>query len=361
VVIVSLLAMGGFSLLAAHTSSLTELGLMRFGVGLGLGGAIPTVIALTAEYAPARLRSTLVTSMFMGFPLGAVLGGALAARLLVVFGWPSVFAAGAVLPLALAPLVAVALPESVRFLIGAGAPTHRIQGLLRRIDPSARLVEGVTVVQGEAGPGRSAIRELFAHGRAAVTLALWAVFFCNLLVMYLLINWLPALLSQAGLPIGKAILGSVLLNLGGTVGGFLIARRMDARGGVRPFLLAYLGAALLVPLTGYLAFDARLLLALVFAVGFCLIGAQFGMNALAAGYYPTAIRSTGVGWALGVGRIGSILGPMAGGAVIAQGGDARAVLLAAAAPTLVCLIGILLLSRLASGRPNAPVATLVKS
>ncbi|PZU60439.1 MAG: MFS transporter [Brevundimonas sp.] len=361
IIILSLLAMGVFSIWAAYARSMEELTLARFCVGLGLGGAIPSVIALTAEYSPLRLRSTLVTSMFIGFPLGAVLGGLVSARLIAEFGWTSVFWAGGILPLILIPVVLAALPESIGFLAAAGRHRDRIAAVLNRIAPDIRIGEGTTFTTPGQGTARGSIGQLFTPDRALTTLTLWGIFFCNLLVMYLLINWLPVVLSQAGLPIERAILGTVLLNLGGAVGGFVIARTMDRWGGTRVFLAAYVGAAVFVVAVGYAVFDVRLLMALIFLTGACLIGAQFGMNALAAAYYPTEIRSTGVGWALGIGRVGSIVGPVVGGAAIALGADARAVLTTAALPTLACLLGMMLLGLIRSRTKTNTIANLEKA
>jgi AAHS family 4-hydroxybenzoate transporter-like MFS transporter len=347
IILVSLLIMGVFSLLAARAESMTELAIMRFCVGIGLGGAMPSIIALTAEYAPARLRSTLVTSMFIGFPLGAVIGGAVSARLIGTFGWEAVFVAGGLLPLALAPLIAWALPESVRFLAPTGRHAAKALAIAIRIAPDlpagfeiARPVNIMTRARG------GSIAQLFASGRAATTLTLWAIFFCNLLVMYLLINWLPIVLTTAGMPQTQAILGTVLLNLGGAIGGFVIARSMDRRGGHGALRAAYLGATVFIAAIGFAMDDVRIAMMLIFLAGFCLIGAQFGMNALAAAYYETEIRSTGVGWALGIGRIGSIIGPMVGGGLIGVGADVRTVMLTAAVPTLACLAGMLVLTML---------------
>ena len=357
VIITSLLAMGVFSLWAAEAGSMEELAIARFCVGLGLGGAIPNIIALTAEYSPFRLRSTLVTSMFIGFPLGAVLGGLASARLIEQFGWSSVFVVGGVLPLVLAPIILLGLPESVGFLVVAGRHGDRLARILARIAPDLKNDgELAFALSRQDRVTRGSIAQLFVSGRWTITLTLWTIFFCNLLVMYLLINWLPVVLSQAGLALDKAILGTVLLNLGGVFGGFAIAQSMDRWGTSRAFWAAYLGATFFVIAIGHAVFDVRLLMLLIFLAGFCLIGAQFGMNALAAAYYPTEIRSTGVGWALGVGRIGSIAGPLIGGAVIALGADAQTTLSMAAVPTVVCLLGMLLLNRLPT-QPLAQVAS----
>lgn len=344
VILLALLVMGAFSLITAATQTLPQLVAARFLVGLGLGGAMPNIIALTAEYSPARLRSRLITGMFIGFPIGAVVGGVFAAKLIAAFGWQSLFVVGGVLPLALIPIVMIAMPESVRFLAGAERSQAKANAIARKIAPD--LTADINVLRSDPyGTKPGSIGELFAQGRTTTTLTLWAVCFCTLLVMYLLINWLPVVLSATGMPREKAILGTVLFNLGGAIGGLTIARSLDLGHGRRALQTAYIFGAILTGLIGFATSDMRLALALVFAAGFCVVGAQLGMNAFAATFYETRIRSTGVGWALGIGRIGSIVGPVIGGNLIGLGADTRTMFLVAAAPVVFCFLGMILLSK----------------
>jgi AAHS family 4-hydroxybenzoate transporter-like MFS transporter len=292
----------------------------RFLTGLGLGGAMPNIIALTSECAPERLRATLVTVMFCGFPLGAVLGGLLSAKLIAAFGWPSVFLLGGVLPLVLVPVLLAWMPESLRFLAR------------KQAEPLA----GVPV------------RQLFTGGRAAGTVLLWIVFFANLLLLYFLINWLPTVLQRSGLPLERAIIGTVVLNAGGIAGGILLGWLVDKRGPYGVLLAAYVLGALCVAAIGSAPAAVAGVIAIVFFAGFFIIGSQFCMNALAAGAYPTAARATGVGWALGVGRIGSIIGPVVGGMLLSLGWEPGTLFLVAAGPAAVSAVAVWLLSALPS-------------
>jgi len=358
VIIASVLVFGLFALLTPLSDSLTALMLYRFLTGLGLGGAMPNIIALTSEYSPKQKRATLVTLMFCGFPLGAAVGGFVSARLIAAYGWPAVFYLGGVLPLLLLPLLWAALPESIRFLVARGDRPEAPLAIMRRIDPAGHYGADSRCVLIEERAERASIRQLFAGGRALGTGLLWIVFFSNLLVLYFLINWLPAVLQQAGMPIERAIIATVVLNVGGIVGGLSLGRLVDRR---RPFgilTIAYAVAAVLVAAIGAVGTGAVAMLMLtIFAAGFFVIGSQYCMNALAANFYPTTLRSTGIGWALGIGRIGSIVGPVVGGLMLSLGWDISELFTVAAAPAAVAALAVFLIGW-HLGRKGRPEATV---
>jgi len=339
-VLLSTAIFGVFALLTAAAHDFAGLFAYRFLTGIGLGGAMPNIIALASEYSPRRNRATLVTLMFCGFPLGAVLGGLVSANLLSAFGWPSVFVPGGVLPLLLLPVLYVLLPESIRFLVSQRTASATVAALLERIDRRASYASTDRFVIGEPVLPGLPVGHLFTESRAAGTLLLWTVFFSNLLILYFLINWLPSVLQQAGLPIERAIIGTVLLNAGGIAGGLVLGRIIDHRGPFGVLTIAYAVAALFVAAIGLFGSPASLVMAIITLAGFFVIGAQFCMNVLAASYYPTAIRSTGVGWALGIGRIGSIVGPVLGGIVLSLGWSTAELFLATAAPALVASMAV---------------------
>lgn len=345
IIIASTLTFGLFALLTPLAHSLSGLMLLRFLTGLGLGGAMPNIIALTSEYSPKHRRATLVTLMFCGFPLGAVLGGLISARLIALSGWPAVFYLGGALPLLLLPALWSGLPESIRFLVARGRRNDGPLHIMRRLDPAGRYAPDCQWVLDEEKSKGSPIKELFLGGRALGTALLWVVFFCNLLILYFLINWLPAVLQSAGIPIEHAIIATVVLNAGGIVGGLVLGGLVDRR---TPFLVlacAYACAALFVAAIGAASTATfPVLMLVVFAAGFFVIGAQYCMNALAANFYPTALRSTGVGWALGIGRIGSIIGPVIGGIALSLGWGVQELFTAAAAPTALSALAVILLN-----------------
>lgn len=355
VILISTLIFGLFALLTAFATSMNELLIYRFITGIGLGAAMPNIIALTSEYGPARLRATLVTVMFCGFPLGSTIGGLVSTWLIAEFDWHSVFVVGGVLPLLLLPVLWFALPESVRFLVAKGAPETKIAPIVAKIDADASVSEfiaGLKHQQSTAAKGFS-VFQLFREGRTPTTLLLWVAFFMNLLVMYFLVNWLPTLLKGAGLPLSLAILSTATLNLGGVVGAIALGRMIDR---ISPYVVlgtAYAASAAFIALLAFGGTNLTVLLAGAALSGFGVVGAQIGCNALTASVYPTAIRATGVGWALGVGRIGAIVGPLVGGMLLARDWTPQSLILLAVVPAVIASIAVFTLGAV---RRNAPGA-----
>ncbi len=345
VIVMSTVLFAVFALLTVTASSLDELLALRFLTGIGLGGAMPNLIALTSEYSPKRLRATMVTVMFAGFPLGSMLGGFVSAYMIPIWGWRSVFFLGGVLPLLAWPVLLLWLPESIRFLAAKGNQTDSVRGIVRRLVPGGAFAPEARFYLPETRHTGFAVGHLFNAGRWRMTLLIWVTFFMNLLVMYFLVNWLPSLLKEAGLPLNTAILGTALLNAGGVIGSVIIARAVDRFNPFTVLAVAYTAAALFVALSAIQGLSASLLLGSVFFAGFGIVGAQLGVNAVVADLYPTAIRSTGIGWALGVGRIGSILGPVAGGMLLAVGWEGHSIVMIAALPALVAAVAVTLLGR----------------
>ncbi|MBR1177178.1 MFS transporter [Bradyrhizobium sp. KB893862 SZCCT0404] len=354
VILLSVLLFGACALATTWASSLNELLVCRLLTGLGLGGAMPNIIALTSEYAPARLRAMLIAIMFCGFPLGSTLGGFVSAPLMSSFGWQSVFLLGGLLPLGTIIVLAIWLPESIRFLVARGGEDKAAASLLLRLNPAAGVSKTSSFVVADPPATGFPVTHLFLEGRAAMTALLWAAFFMNLLVMYFLVNWLPSLLKASGLPINIAILSTAILNLGGVLGALTLGRMADR---LDPCLVlggAYATSAMFIVVIAAGADTLWVLMTATFLAGFGIVGAQIGMNALAAGLYPTAVRSTGVGWALGVGRIGSIIGPVVGGLLLGAGWTAQSVVLAATVPALLASLSVFALR---NRRPDRPFLT----
>jgi AAHS family 4-hydroxybenzoate transporter-like MFS transporter len=343
---------GVFGLATAWSSDLISLLILRLLTGIGLGGAMPNIIAMTAEYAPRRLRATAVTVMFCGFPLGSVFGGVLAAKLIPSHGWESVFVLGGILPLIAAAILVFALPESVRFLVAHHKNANEISEILRKVcgafDPSqtSSLYVPEKKVSGFTG------RQLFSENRAGSTLLLWAAFFCNLLVMYFLVNWLPALLKQSGYPLDSAIYATSTLNMGGVFGGVVLGRLIDRFGPFRILGSSYAVAAAFIGIVGRFSGSAEILYPALFVVGIGVVGAQIGMNAVASSLYPTTLRATGIGWALACGRLGSILGPTVGGILLALSWSPSSILTIAAGPSLIAAISVFALGRAVARRED---------
>lgn len=327
-------AFGLFSLLTATAASFESLAAFRLLTGLGLGGAMPNSIAITSEYMPKRLRATAITTMFVGMPLGGALGGFVAAALIPRFGWQAVFVVGGVLPLLIGAWVLAALPESIRFLMLKGGERVKVARLLSRIAPDG-VPAGELSAAGEHRVGGFIVKQLFAASRGTVTVLLWIMFFMNLLALYFLLSWLPTLMHDNGITVQAAILATALAQIGNAVGGILIGRLIDWRCSFRILGWTYLGAGIAIVLIGQAGGSLGLLIPMVVAAGFCVGGGQTAANALAAEFYPTAMRSTGVGWALGIGRIGSIVGPTVGGLLLVGGVATRQIFWMAAIPALI--------------------------
>jgi AAHS family 4-hydroxybenzoate transporter-like MFS transporter len=341
VLVLSVLFFGIWSLASAYTDSLAMLAFFRFLTGLGLGGAMPNAITLTSEYAPARTKSVVVTIMFCGFTLGSGLGGVLAAHMIPAYGWRSVLQFGGYVPIAFALVLLVLLPESVRFLVLRRPGSEKIRAIIRRITPQAKL-DGASfyIPESPAAVKRSPVAQLFAKELSFGTLALWATFFMSLLIVYLLTNWLPTLFKDAGFPIAKAAMVAAMYQVGGTVGAVVLGWAMDRNNPYKVLGLAYLASILFIALIGYQYTDLVVLNVAVFGVGFCISGSQIGANALAASFYPTSNRATGVSWALGIGRCGAILGSMMGGALLGAGLGFSTIILLLAIPALLASIAI---------------------
>ncbi|WP_370179806.1 MFS transporter [Rhodococcus wratislaviensis] len=336
-----------FTLASAFAPSMGVLIVLRILAGIGLGGVTPNLIALTSEYSPARSRSTMVTIVVAGMSLGGFLGGLAAAQLIPAYGWQSIFVAGGVLPLVVAALAWAGLPESGKFLAARGDHAGAAK-ILSAIAPQAGISGSVTFTVDTAAT-KSPIRELFAGGRALDTILLWVVFVINFLVIYFLFGWMPSLFSQAGQSASNAILAAALFNLGGMAGALSIgwitdrvgtawARSRGSDAAYAVVMAGYTLGALFIGAVAMFLANPTLLLITICIVGFGMSGSSAGIIAIAASIYPVAARSTGIGWAMGIGRIGSIAGPTLGAALIAAGMDARTIFLLMIVPTAVAVL-----------------------
>jgi len=333
IIILSTLAFGIGTLATAFIQDVNTLLAIRFLTGLGLGGAMPNAVAMTSEFSPHRRRATMVMIMFCGFSVGAALGGLLAAALIPQFGWRSVFVVGGIAPLLLVPVLALRLPESVRFLALTGRAHVRVAELLGLISPKTAFAPGTQFIVHEPELTGIPVLHLFRDKRTLVTLLLWVVFFMSLLDLYFLSNWLPTVLNDLGASVSEAAAIGSMLQVGGVVGTFALGSIID-RFSFRALALVYFMAVFAVGAIGQLGHSVALVTLAIFAAGFCIVGGQIAANALAATYYPTAVRATGVGWALGIGRVGSIVGPLVGGALLSAKWSTGSVFMAAATAAL---------------------------
>jgi len=299
------------TLASAFVRDVNQLMTLRLVTGLGLGAAAPSAVALTGEYSPKRLRATFVLIIYCGFSLGFVVAGLAAGAMLASWGWRALFLAGAVAPLLLLPALVLALPESLAFLIRRGAEPKRIQALFRRMDPSLPAAPAAAFGLEQASAGRGSLAALFVGGMGLGTLLLWLVFAVNLGEFYALQSWLPTILAGLKYPPSVVVAATTLTTVGGIVAAVVTGPCMDRLGAYGTVAALYLLGAVFLAATGAgLHAGFLVLMAVNFLSGCCISGGQKSVIALAAVFYPAPVRSTGVGWALGVGRIGGIVSPL---------------------------------------------------
>ena len=341
-IIISCLVFGGFTLAGAWANSLDAMWYLRFLAGIGIGGLLPNLIALNAEFAPRRLRATMIILMFTGITFGGGVPGAVSAWLVPHYGWPILFLIGGIAPIAMALIAAAALPESIKYLTVKrhDAQVARILAAMQpgvAVGPQTRFV-----LADERHASSFSPRLLFSDGLGAITPLLWLLFVLNLMGFYFLASWNPTLLASANVSEGMAAIATALFQIGGTIGGLTLSRSID-RKGFLPVTILFALAVPVIASVGYVGKLSPVLLMLVLLLGgFCVLGLQFGLNAASAMIYPTAVRSNGSGWAFGIGRFGSVAGPYIGGYLIAQRVPIEQLYLLAAIPfalgAVVCFV-----------------------
>jgi MFS transporter, AAHS family, 4-hydroxybenzoate transporter len=297
---------------------------LRLLTGIGLGGAMPNAIAITAEFSPGAKRASAVAAMFSSYSIGAGFGGIIAAWLIPSYGWGAVFVFCGGMALLLWPVLLVAMPETY-------------------------------VPQGEAKP-KIPVGRLFSEGRAWITILLWTIFFANLMELFFLTSWLPTTIEAQGLSPTYALIATVVVQFAGVAAAFSMGPLVDRFGPHRVLPLAFGIAALCIAGIGLAGSAVAFTMLMAFGIGIGTVGAQNCNNGVAAKFYPTSIRATGVGWALAVGRIGSIVGPSVGGILLATKVDIRTIFLFAAVPPLVAAAAYLAMGRAPTLEPAASEA-----
>ncbi|OCP35849.1 MFS transporter [Ensifer sp. LC163] len=303
------------TLLTGFANSPGEFKIFRFVAGLGCGGLMPNAVALMNEYAPKRLRGTMVAIMFSGYSVGGMVAAGLGIGLIPQFGWKPMFFVAA-LPLLLLPVILWKLPESLGFLIRQGEQ-ERAKQIYAKLAPATRLDRDDRLVFSETKGASASIAELFRHQRTLRTLMLWTAFFCCLLLVYLLSSWLPKVLQEAGYAEKASLLSLFSLNFGGMAGAIVGGWLGDRFGLPKVVVGFFVAATASIALIG-LNPPAGILFLMVFVAGATTIGTQILLYASVAQLYNLSVRSTGLGWASGVGRIGAIVGPTLGGVLLAQ-------------------------------------------
>ncbi|WP_284879355.1 MFS transporter [Acinetobacter variabilis] len=332
----------GFTFIGAFATSPVEFGILRFLAGLGIGGVMPNVVALMTEYAPKRIRSTLVALMFSGYAIGGMTSALLGAWLVPQFGWKIMFLLAGT-PLLFLPILWKYLPESLMYLTNK-QQTAEAQNIIQKISPTQIIGSDTQFVLNEVQKGDEApLKALFQQGRTFSTFMFWLAFFMCLLMVYALGSWLPKLMIQAGYSLGASMIFLFALNIGGmigAIGGGYLADRFHIKKVLTIMFLC--GAASLI-LLGYNS-PQFVLYSLIAVAGAATIGSQILLYTFVAQYYPSTVRSTGMGWASGIGRIGAIVGPVLTGALLTMNLPHQMNFFAIAIPGLIAALAIFLVN-----------------
>jgi AAHS family 4-hydroxybenzoate transporter-like MFS transporter len=336
-----------FTLATPLADSYASLLTVRFLTGLGLGGVAPSFIALVSEYTPPRLRQTMIALLWAGFPLGGALGGLVGSRLIPTLGWEWLFWIGGTLPLIVAVVLMVFLPESLGFLVARGAPSERIAALLKRIC-GVTVAPGVRFTLGEERAATAHVSQLFANGRALGTALLWICFFIAFLQLVTNSTWTPILLARVGVPVTSSALALAGFNFGSVIGSSFCGWLLTRFGAKVVLPISLIGTTIAYGLIGHAAPDVSLIITLEFFVGLFLGCASTSLLPLSALYYPTPIRSTGIGWGMGMGRVGSFVGPLVVGALLNSGWTPGPIFVAIAAPALIAALSAVFIRKQAA-------------
>ena len=337
---------GFCTLLMATASTFGEILIYRLLTGVGLGAAVSNVVAFASESSPARCRATVVSTIYSAFPLGALVGGYIGVWLIAAHGWQSIFLLGAGLTLTALVAVFYKLPESIRFLRVSGAAPVRIRQASSKYGLDPRAAEVPVAAQEAVLVRRLPMRDLFADGRATGTLLLWLAFFVSQLAIYFMFAWLPVVFKSRHLSSELGIVASATLNLGGVIGAICLARLIDLAGAHRVLTVSYIAAFVVVAVFGGVASaGAAAVLITIAATGFVLNGSNVNLAAVATGLYPTRARSTGVGWAMGIGRVGAIAGSLIGGVLLQSHLKLNVLYAVVGSPLLLAALGMWVMHR----------------
>jgi MFS transporter, AAHS family, benzoate transport protein len=331
-----------FMLLAGLTNNPDLFALFRFITGLGLGGVFPNVIALISDYSPKGTRSRMVATIMAGYAIGGILAALLSLVMIPTFGWQSVFIFGS-LPLLFLPFLAKSLPDTVGSHISR-KEYSKIKEILVKIDPFYTPSENEQYVMNNEKKSSSPVTALFAERRTLSTIMFWVTFFMSLIMIYGLNTWLPKLMNEAGFPLGSSLSFLLALNVGAALGSVIMGWLADLWGVKRAIIMFYLIAAITITSLGF-ATNMILLYVLVAVAGATTMGTQNLTNSYISQYYPTSIRSTGLGWASGIGRIGGIVGPTIGGFLLASSLELQINFMVFALPGVIAALAVFFTDR----------------
>jgi len=355
VLVASVVTFGALSLASVQADSIEALTLFRLGCGIGLGAAMPNATTMISEYVPAKHRGLLVNVMFCGFTIGASAGGFAAALLIPAFGWRVVFFAGGVVPLLLAVVLLACLPESVRFMVAKSWPAASINKVLSRISGTPMEASRFKLHEETGVEKHIPVLLIMSKRYRTGTLLLWLTYFMGLLVYFLLTSWLPTLLKDSGMTLKQASLITALFPLGGGIGSIVCGYAMDRVSAHRVVAATYLLTGGLLWGIGQLTGEVLFIGLLIFVAGTCLNGAQVSVPVIAADFYPTHGRASGIAWMLGTGSIGGIVGSMAGANLLQAGLGLGAIVSMLAIPSFIAAFALLVKGSVAHKQSHASV------
>jgi AAHS family 4-hydroxybenzoate transporter-like MFS transporter len=343
------LVFGVFTLAAAYSTDLTQMFWLRLLAGIGIGGVIPNAVAINAESAPRKMRATLAILAVGCVPLGGAIPGFVTAALVPTHGWQILFYIGGIVPIIIALVAMMGLPESIKYMALHESQRGKMEATIKAIQPNYPIPANAKfVIEDEKQfPGFNPAY-LFRDGLALITPLVWLLFALNLMGYFFLISWTPILMTASKLPPATAALSGALLQVGGTVAAIGLCWWFQRH----RFLALAIMFACAVPVVASIGFagltSQTALLVATFLAGFLVLGIQTGINAVGALIYPTSLRANGSGWQLGIGRIGSIVGPMAGGLLI--GLPVEQLYLWSAVPFVIAAIVCFIVHRLNTAR-----------
>jgi AAHS family 4-hydroxybenzoate transporter-like MFS transporter len=345
-VIGGLLFFGVFTLASVLAQDLGTMIALRFVAGIGIAGVLPIATALVAEFAPRRMRATLFILMFSGVTFGGGVPGIVAARFMGTYGWQILFWVGGLTPIVVAMIAMFVLPESIKFLSLKRERHAQLVRQLARMQPGLVLdPDSDFVIGGEDNRAKFSYAAIFKGRLAWITPMFWLSNAVNLMIFYFINQWTPTILSTAGYPVADAVLAATAFQFAGTAGGLVIMRPLDKYGFI-PVPILFACAIPIVASIGMPGLPEGIIIALVAAAGFCLLGLQFGNIASETNVYPTYIRSWGLGSCFGAGRVGSVVGPILGGYLISWHMPTQYLFWLAAIPLVIGLINGILLTPL---------------
>ncbi len=342
-ILVCLVIISGGMLASAFTWSMSSLAGARVVTGIGIGGMLASITTITAEYSSHKRQGFAISMVQSGYPVGATIGGTIAAFLIVAYGWRSVYVFGAACTVVMIPLVLKYLPESLEYLIERrpGNALGKVNQLLEKLGMDQIAELPASQRTGEAA--RVGVLELVSAPLRTSTLLLWCAFFMVMLSFYFVLSWTPTLLTEAGLRAEQGISGGVLMNVGGVVGGVTLGYLTARFSGHRLTALYMLLCAFFMALFGLLDGNLGVMLVLGFVIGYFIFGSIIGVYSIAPNIYNTIVRNTGMGWAIGVGRFGGIIGPSAAGFLLARGWTGAQCFYAFGIPLLIAMAAVMLL------------------